>query len=185
MCALAISADGSLYVGGDFDHIGHHSLSASDIARWDGRRWHALGTGVNGNLNQLAVSGNTVYAVGDFTRAGGVIAKGIARWNGRAWSAVGNGVGPQNADDFSTDNGRLYAVAVNGTDVYVGGDISKAGILLPIDIAALTPRGWRALGQGFGLDDFGPGSPSSVAVDDRGYVYLRAWGFGWGDRHLC
>ncbi|CAA9246535.1 MAG: hypothetical protein AVDCRST_MAG93-1553 [uncultured Chloroflexia bacterium] len=117
-------------------------------------------------VRSLLVDGTTLYVGGDFVAAGGSTRRSLARWNigAQTWAAAGEPLG-------DGDNVRAITRAPNGT-LYVGGDISKAGIFAPNDIAALTPRGWRALGQGFGLDDFGPGSPNSVAVDDRGHVYV-------------
>ena len=43
-------------------------------------------------VQTLAVSGNTLYAGGAFSTAGGVQANNIARWNGTNWSVLGSGV---------------------------------------------------------------------------------------------
>jgi len=37
-------------------------------------------------IRALAISGNDLYAGGDFNNAGGVCASGIAKWNGTKWS---------------------------------------------------------------------------------------------------
>jgi hypothetical protein len=46
--ALATMANGDLVAGGEFTAIG--GIAANRIARWDGTAWHALGTGMNGNV---------------------------------------------------------------------------------------------------------------------------------------
>jgi trimeric autotransporter adhesin len=43
-------------------------------------------------VTALAVSGNTVYAGGVFTQAGGNLASHVAKWDGSAWSALGSGL---------------------------------------------------------------------------------------------
>src|SRR5205823_3890290 len=76
----ALAASGSdLYAGGHFSTAG--GVSASRIAKWDGSAWSALGSGANGIVWALAVSGrgSDLYAGGDFTTAGGVSASRIAR----------------------------------------------------------------------------------------------------------
>ncbi|MDO7850391.1 hypothetical protein [Hymenobacter convexus] len=101
-------AQGSLYIGGSFTAVG--GVTARNVARWDGHRWHSLGTGdengvgapyrfydghwqyeYDAGVRALAVAPNgDVYVGGDFDRAGRVSASCLARWDGRRWSAVGD-----------------------------------------------------------------------------------------------
>ena len=77
--ALAVFDDGNgpaLYAGGFFNTAG--GVPASDIAKWDGNSWSALGSGVSGGVRSLAVSGSSLYVGGQFTTAGGVSANRIA-----------------------------------------------------------------------------------------------------------
>ena len=73
-------------------------MAATNIAAWNGSAWSALGAGISGHgeVMALAVSGNNLYAGGNFTSAGGVAATNIAKWNGSAWSALGSGIGGAN-----------------------------------------------------------------------------------------
>lgn len=118
VCALAVSGT-NLYVGGRFTAAG--GVSASNIARWDGRAWSGLGTIHNDNgdlyfeVTALAVSGTDLYAGGSFTTAGGVPATNIARWDGRVWSALGSGF-----------NEHVGALAVSGTNLYAGCSLTIA-----------------------------------------------------------
>ena len=55
------------------------------IARWDGSALHALGSGLNGEADAIAVAGSDVYVGGGFTDAGGdPYADRIARWGSAA-----------------------------------------------------------------------------------------------------
>ena len=67
--ALAIDEAGNLYAGGTFTVAG--GVSASNIARWDGSSWAALGSGVNNRVSALTASGGKLYVGGVFTQAGG------------------------------------------------------------------------------------------------------------------
>jgi hypothetical protein len=61
----------NLYAAGNFTTVG--SVSAYGIVRWDGSAWSVLGSGMNGDVNALAVSGANLYAGGDFIMAGGKV----------------------------------------------------------------------------------------------------------------
>ncbi len=62
ICAAVIDGSGNLYVGGDFAVAG--GGFANHIAKWDGTTWSALGSGINGIVYALAVSGSNLYAGG-------------------------------------------------------------------------------------------------------------------------
>ena len=158
--ALAVDGSGNLYAGGAFTDIkaGIFTLLTADyIARWDGGAWHALGAGasdegaLNGAVYALAVSGSDLYVGGAFTdiKAGIftlISADHIARWDGGGWYALGTGAGNGSL------NNHVYAVAVSGTDVYVGGqftDVNNFGALLTAAdrIARWDGSNWSALGS--------------------------------------
>jgi len=89
--ALAVSGT-DLYAGGWFTTAGE--TAATNVAKWDGSRWTALGSGsgMNSGVGALAFSGNDLYVGGSFTTAGNAAANGIAKWNGTNWSALGSGI---------------------------------------------------------------------------------------------
>jgi hypothetical protein len=142
--ALAVSGS-DLYVGGDFTTAG--GSAATNIAKWNGSSWSALGPGMNHGVSALAVSGSDLYAGGEFTTAGGSAATGIAKWDGSSWSALASGV-----------NGAVSALAVSGSDLYAGGWFTTAGGNAASRIAKWDGSSWTALGSGMN------GGVSAVAV---------------------
>jgi hypothetical protein len=78
--ALAVSG-GNLYVGGSFTAVG--GVSATNIAKWDGSTWSALGSGIGGGdyteVFALALSGIDLYAGGNFVLAGGKVSANVAQ----------------------------------------------------------------------------------------------------------
>jgi hypothetical protein len=135
--ATVADASGNLYIGGDFTIAGN--VFANHIAKWNGSSWSALGSGMNGAVYALAVSGSDLYAAGYFTLAGGSAANGIAKWNGSSWSALGSGM-----------DGGVLALAVSGSDLYAGGFFATAGGSTVNNIAKWNGNSWSALG--FGMD---------------------------------
>lgn len=80
--ALALSG-GELYAGGSFTNAG--GIAADFIAKWDGSKWSALGSGVacymagyEPRVSALAVSDSELYVGGNFTIAGGRVSAYVA-----------------------------------------------------------------------------------------------------------
>src|SRR5262249_20186420 len=109
--ALTVSGS-NVYVGGYFAMAG--GSPATNVARWNGSSWSALGSGMKGTVNALAVWGSELYAGGSAT-AGGKAADSIAKWDGSSWSALGSGM----------DN-QVSALAVLGGSLYAGGYFTMA-----------------------------------------------------------
>jgi hypothetical protein len=70
--------NGDLIVGGYFHHAG--GVGASNIARWDRRDWHPMGSGVSLAVSAIATYGSDLYVGGDIHRAGQESSYNIARW---------------------------------------------------------------------------------------------------------
>jgi len=115
-----LAASGSdLYVGGGFTNAG--GIAVTNIAKWNGSSWSALGLGVDAGVSALAVSGSDLYVGGT----------DVAKWDGSNWSALGSGV----------NGGVVHALAVSENDLYVGGTFTTAGGKVSPSIAhAYLPR---------------------------------------------
>jgi len=136
--ALAVSGN-EVYVGGYFTSAG--GVSARNVARFNTQTntWSSLGTGSSNGVDSLvfalAVVGNEVYVGGEFTSAGGVRANGVARFNTQTntWSTLGTG--SSNGVSVGGVSGGVYALAVSGNEVYVGGRFTSAGGVSAIGVA--------------------------------------------------
>jgi len=178
--ALALDSAGVLYAGGSYNNIcGDQTCTSGNttarrIAKFDGASWSALGGGMNGRVNALAVDGSDrLYVAGQFTQVdvGGldINVNGIARWSGAAWQDIGS---------FSGSNAWGNALARDGNTIYVGGSFGHAnGVSGTNGIASfdVTTDTWSALGYGV---DSGVYSLSMDPVHHRLYI-------GGAMRRLC
>jgi hypothetical protein len=121
--ALALAANGDLYVGGDFSRAGGQQIGS--VARWNGTDWSGLGGGLNGvgyNLRRYVATlrfdnNGDLYAGGLFTQPGSSSINNLARWNGTSWNSLGTGT-----------NKHALALAIGGNSkIYVGGFFTTTG----------------------------------------------------------
>ncbi len=134
-------AGNNLYVGGSFTHAG--GIAAANIAQWNGTRWSGLGSGINGPLLALAAAGKYLYVGGHFTMADGIAATNVAQWNGTQWSPLGPGIGGQSPIDSF-----VSALAVSGSNLYVGGTFTVAPDGAARHIAKWNGTSWSPLDSG-------------------------------------
>lgn len=172
-----------LYIGGQFAQAG--DVAASNIAKWNGRRWAALVPegaptsscpGVCGTVFALHVHddgrGPALFVGGRFVNAGGVAVRHIARWDGVSWSGLGTGLA--NPYDEGFDDEFVFALgayapnADESRSLFVGGQFVTAG--------------GRSSGNIAQWSSCGPGS-SAADLDGDGFVgpldlalLLTAWG---------
>ena len=129
--ALLVSGS-NLYAGGP------------GVWNWDGLAWTDLGS-PNGGW-ALAVVGTNLYAGGwpDFD----VSSNAIVKWDGNTWLALGSGLTA--FGDSGTTPAFVNALAVSGTNLYVGGYFAMAGGVPANSIAKWDGSAWSALGSGLG-----------------------------------
>jgi hypothetical protein len=132
--ALAISG-GYVYAAGNFTNAG--GVTVTNIARWNGSTWSAVGSGLDNQASAMAVNGSDVYVGGNFIKAGGVTANYIAKWDGSTWSALGAGL-----------NGGVSAISVGSDGIYVGGNFTTAGGATANQVARWDGAAWHSLGNG-------------------------------------
>jgi trimeric autotransporter adhesin len=123
--ALLVTANNELVVTGDFDDI--DGVPASNIARWNGTSWQAIGAGIGLEGLALEEAPNGDLLVGGF-QAG---TPPLMRWDGSSWTAVGTGL-----------IGRVTALAVlpNG-DILAGGNAMMPGL---VSVARWDGATWSA-----------------------------------------
>ena len=135
--------DGSgpaLYVGGRFDLAAGAPVS-TNIAKWDGSSWSSMGDGFDGDVHELVVfddgSGETLYALGNFSNSGPNVADGVAKWNGTKWEGVTSSV-----------NGSIFIGTVydtgEGESLIIGGGFSNIDGVASNRVIALVAAGCAA-----------------------------------------
>lgn len=118
-CLLQL-ANGDVLAGGQFTVAG--GVPCSNLARWTGANWSAVGAGVAGPGSEViamrSLPNGDVVLSGSFTSAGGVAATNIARWNGTTFSPLGAGVQFGCADVLEIlQNGGVLAAGGYGSGI--------------------------------------------------------------------
>ncbi|HEX5219200.1 MAG TPA: hypothetical protein VFZ59_06505 [Verrucomicrobiae bacterium] len=162
--AVLLWHDGQLYAGGSFTNVG--AAAVTNLARWDGSNWSAVGGGVAGTggifgspVSALQFIGDDLYVGGRFTAVGGgVAATNVARWNGSAWSPLGTGLrGPPNS-------APVTALAALGSELYAFGGFTNAGGVTASGLARWNGASWSAFGALNGS--------RSRAISHNGSIYI-------------
>src|SRR5262245_21027827 len=177
--ALAASGN-TIFVGGDFEGIGlqtRHSLAAVDASTDAVLPWNpdVFSCGIFGGCSRgavysLTVSGNLVYAGGNFPRVGGGDRGNVAAIDVSTGAATGWNPGA---------SGNVYAIAVRGGTVYLGGlfyavgggagALSTRTGLAAVDSVTGVPTAWDPEVQGI-VGPYG-GRVRSLALEG-GTVYI-------------
>jgi len=100
-------ADSCLYIGGPSDKQGNA------VAKWDGKKWSALGNLSSWwHMNSMVLYNDKLYIAGEsINDHGGTIYNNVACWDGNSWQPVGAG--------FST-NVKWHVAYVQSLCVYKG-----------------------------------------------------------------
>ena len=135
----------------------------------------ALGSGLDGGAAfSLEAIGTSLYVGGYFMSADSAAANCIAKYDTvlESWSALGGGITGAGAIGVPI----VYTIEGVGTDLYVGGQFSTAGVTAVSNVAKYDTLiggndGWSALGDGItgGSGDLGAIVLSIVSLGDHVY----------------
>jgi hypothetical protein len=121
VCALAVT-NNLVYAGGFFTGTADgHPLTY--VGCWDGTNWNSLGS-AGGVVYALAVGSNGVYAAGTYYTGNAYGTPYFSRWDGTNWNNMIS-FAPGNTF-FATplsDPVGYDAIAIQGTNVFLGGNI--------------------------------------------------------------
>ncbi|MBX3733279.1 MAG: hypothetical protein KF791_11870 [Verrucomicrobiae bacterium] len=136
--------DGALYMAGTFDRAGE--AEATNIARWDGVTWSALGNGLrSGVINDLTGYDGKLFVGGGLFLSGNELIPHLAVWDGSAWSPFNPGIGA-----------TVHALAVMDGSLYIGGDFRAVSA----NFASHYVGRW----DGSALSALGPGVNNTVTA---------------------
>lgn len=177
---------GMLYAGGDFETA--DGLPVNNLARWDGTKWYAIGSGAqrlsgsSASVHTLEVGmdqrGQFLVLGGEFNLLDGRPAESVGRWNGESFEPIGPGLRFGSVESVAQfDDG-------SGMALYAGGVF-----FLPlggprVSIARWDGRSWALVGEDLTVEN-GTAPVSDLEVFDAGpqKTLFAAGGFEFsGDR---
>jgi hypothetical protein len=152
--SLVIDRTGIIYTGGSFTSV--DSIGAHNVAKWDGKSWSALGSGIQGQVTVLTIDSKGVLYAGVSADTNGKLSSNyIAKWDGSKWSNLGKGF-----------NGWLLALAAdNKGNLYAGGTFNYVDSITAHHIAKWNGSEWSALGSGCFND------VQTILFDESGKLY--------------
>ena len=155
---IAIAANGDTYIAGDFSSIGTRSGTGVAFSEATGAWDQGVAEFAGGRVWDVVPDGSGGFFVGgSFDHVGGQARFGLVHILADGTSETG----------FPAASGSIYALAVDGTTLYVGGQFSTLGgisrsNLAAIDITTGNVTSWIASPA--------PGVVNAIGIDG-GYVY--------------
>ncbi len=144
----ALTIEGAnVYIGGQFRAV--DGTLVNRIARWNGSRWFALGSGIDlaagDGIYAIAEVAGKVYAGGHFARAGGVAVNNIAVWDGRSWAPLASATG-EGVESTADIPPVVNAIVGYQDEIYVGGRFERAGGQSVGSLARWNGTRWSSVG---------------------------------------
>lgn len=160
-----------LYLAGAFTKAG--DIYPVNVVEWDYKssQWKLLDDGHShqgihdGNIQVLESSGNSMYAGGSFTVAGGTYARNIARWTGSKWESLGK-------DVHNGIRGTVLCILADSQYIYAGGYFGSAGATEAFHIAKFDGTTWSSVGIGVGGV---PGAHVKSLAKVGNYLYVGGY----------
>jgi hypothetical protein len=161
--AVAPDGSGGWFIGGFFSAVGGipranlaHILADNSVAAWN--------PGANDGVIALVVSGSLVYVGGVFTNVGGQPRNRIAALD--ASTGLPTAWDPNASGGLSLPPTSVVALAVSGTTVYAGGNLTTIGgqtrnCIAALDAATGLATSWNPNASGW---DFPGSSVQALAV---------------------
>jgi hypothetical protein len=146
---LCLGASNRLFVVGYFTQVA--GQRAGHVAEWTGNAWRplvaepslALSDGVV-LLMALAASDHGLFAGGPVADVQNTIQGGVFQLRTNAWQTCG----------WFGSTGRIYALAVQGTNLFAGGRFAAAGGVPANNVARWDGAQWHPLGSGTDAEVF-------------------------------
>lgn len=141
--ALAVSAGGSIYAGGEGGGGGIGIGGSNSIEKWDGSSWSTwvdIGGGFGTVVEDIEILSDGRIAVGgEFGTVDSQSVDNLAVFDGSGWTQLG-GVGP---------DGRVRdIVEMSDGRICIGGDFANVGQVTVNRIACWDGAQWQPLGNG-------------------------------------
>lgn len=168
--------EGELIAAGSFGLAG--ADTACNIARWDGTRWHAMGTGLGAARGLHKSSSDAVYALtvhesqliagGRFSVIGSDSAMNLALWDGSGWHPHTTGT-----------NASVFHLSTLEDRLLTAGSFTVAGGTSIGGIATWDGTAWSPLGDG--VSRRGRSGRIYECLESNGRVFACGWFDAAGD----
>ncbi len=159
--------DGKLWAGGDFFWSRDQTQLYYGLVSWDSTGWQAyghdstVGMSSSGSINELLPIGDSLFALGEYSSIAGINASGIAVYHAGSWSPVAGGL-----------YGSAYAGIVFDSELWIGGQFTKAGNARIDQVATLKNNAWMpVLPPNSFFDGWEADRVATIVTNDR-YVFI-------------
>lgn len=170
---FTLNDKGDLYIGGYFTTVNQETVFATNVARWDGTIWHALGSGAGNEgdasdrVYALAWQDGHLYVGGQLSQVNGSSASAIARWTeeNKRWVNFNGGA------TTNTGSPSIRSIETVDQNLVIAGYFNR--------IAGTDASGIAVLENGASLKTLGSGVDGRIfnVVPDRAGALYAAGNF--------
>ena len=165
------SSNNYLFAGGGFVQTG--DANSIGISKFDGTKWLGCNVGLAPSADvvySMQAVGEDVYFTGWFNKADNTMLNNVAKWkdNDKTWEPIGKGI--------DGGDGTLGPIAVDGNNVYVGGQFSFSGGIQLNSLAWYDGKTWNPVMRdsfvGVVMKNGNTGSVDALAMDNDKKLYI-------------